>query len=61
MRRVTLSSQTDERWSASVFINNLFDDEIIQDKLDYIIYGGTIADVYAPPRTIGVEFSWRAR
>ena len=59
--RVTLSSQTDERWSASVFINNLFDDEIIQDKLDYIIYGGTIADVYAPPRTIGVEFSWRAR
>ena len=59
--RVTLSSTTDTRWSASVFVNNLFDDEIIQDKFDYIGFGGSIADVYELPRTIGVEFSWRAR
>ena len=39
----------------------MVDDEIIQDKLNYMIYGGTITYVYAPPRTIGVEFSWRAR
>ncbi len=58
--RVTLSSRSDRRWSASLFVNNLFDDEIIQDKFNYFIFGGSIADVYAPPRMVGVEFSWRA-
>ena len=57
--RFGIASRTDRHWTASIFIDNLFNDEVILNKAarrDFQ-FGGSIACVYARPRMIGLQFS----
>ena len=56
--RLSVSSQTDRRWTASIFVDNLFDDVVILNKINRRDFGGGIADVYARPRIIGLQVSF---
>ena len=58
--RLGLSSRADRRWTASVFVDNLFNDAIILNKLWRRDFGGTVRNIYARPRMIGLQFSFSA-
>ena len=58
--KVSLTNQTDRRWTASVFVDNLFNDEIILNKLWRRDFGGNVRNIYARPRMIGLQVSFGA-
>ncbi len=58
--RVSLSDRADARWTASIFVDNLFNDEIILNKLWRRDFGGTVRNIYARPRMIGFQVSFGA-
>ena len=58
--RVSLANRNDSRWTASVFIDNLFNHEIVLNKLWRRDFGGTVRNIYARPRMIGLQVSFGA-
>ena len=56
--RFSISSRTDRRWTASIFVDNLFDDVVILDKVNRRSFGGMVSNVYARPRIIGLQVSF---
>jgi iron complex outermembrane receptor protein len=56
--RFSISSQTDRRWTASIFVDNVFDDVVILDKVNRRSFGGMVSNVYARPRIIGLQVSF---
>jgi outer membrane receptor protein involved in Fe transport len=51
----------DDNWSASLFINNLFNDDTVISKLSANVYGGldNVRAISNVPRTIGIDFTKR--
>ena len=58
--RFSLGSRTDQRWTASIFVDNLFNDAIILNKLWRRDFGGNVRNIYARPRMVGLQFSFGA-
>jgi outer membrane receptor protein involved in Fe transport len=50
-------SAADDSWSASLFVNNLFDDKTVIGKLSASVYGGlnNVRAISNVPRTIGID------
>ena len=58
--RFSVAGQTGSRWMASVFVDNLFNDEIILNKLWRRDFGGNVRNIYARPRMVGLQISFGA-
>jgi outer membrane receptor protein involved in Fe transport len=56
--RFTLTDNRDSRWSAALFVNNLTGEEVVLNTFELL---GTLANVYAQPQVVGIEFNWQAR
>lgn len=58
--RVALSSD-DGRWEAALWAKNLFDEEYTEQSFHFIDITGLANQLYGPPRTFGVTFTYFAR
>ena len=56
--RFSVGSQNDRRWTAAIFVDNLFDDVVILNKVNRRDFGGLISNVYARPRIVGLQVSF---
>ncbi len=58
--RLSFGSRADARWTASIFVDNLFNDKIILNKLWRRDFGGNVRNIYARPRMAGLQVSFGA-
>jgi len=56
--RLTLADPADNRWSASLFANNVTGEDAVVSLFTLV---GTTSNVYLQPRVVGLEFTWQAR
>lgn len=56
--RLTLTNPADNRWSASLFANNVTDEDAVINSFTLL---GTFSNVYLQPRVVGLELTWQAQ